>query len=164
MLPKLACIILAAGACACALLAMRQSRLQVVSSLAQTQLKIHADDERLWLLRAQIASRVTPQAIEKMARSLGPMKPIIDAPPTRVAFVPSAPEGSPDFIGPPRPPKAAAKPGAKPQPKVAAKPTPAGPARVALKPAATPARPAKPSAKPARAEPPAKRIASRGTP
>lgn len=76
MFPKVVLLVVAVGAGACTLLALRQSRLQVASELAQSQLRVCEADERLWLLRSQVASAVTPQSVERLARALGPMKPI----------------------------------------------------------------------------------------
>lgn len=76
MFPKVVLLVIAVGAGACTLLALRQSRLQVASELAQSQLRVCEADERLWLRRSQVASAVTPQSVERLARALGPMKPI----------------------------------------------------------------------------------------
>jgi hypothetical protein len=76
-------VVLAIGATACGLLTLRQSRLQAASELAQAQLRIGTSDERLWALRSQIAERVTPSNVERMAASVGPLKPII-APPLAI--------------------------------------------------------------------------------
>ncbi|MDX2131406.1 MAG: hypothetical protein SFY69_05075 [Planctomycetota bacterium] len=78
MFAKCVVLILAVGACGCALLALRQSRLQVASELARTQLRISAADERLWSLRSQVAERTNPRNIEVLARGLGPLKPIVE--------------------------------------------------------------------------------------
>lgn len=80
MLIKCGMLVLAIGATACGLLTLRQSRLQAASELAQSQIRIGKSDERLWALRSQIASRVTPANVERMAQDLGPLSPII-APP-----------------------------------------------------------------------------------
>jgi hypothetical protein len=80
---KLVVVVLALGACGCTLLAMRQSRLQLASELTQTQLRINHADERLWALRAQIAARVRPDEIERMAAEIGPLHQMTE--PDRVA-------------------------------------------------------------------------------
>ena len=80
MLVKCGMVVLAIGATACGLLTIRQSRLQAASELAQAQLRISTSDEKLWALRSQIAERVTPGNVERMAASVGPLKPIA-APP-----------------------------------------------------------------------------------
>jgi len=98
---KLALIVIALGACACTLLAMRQSRLQVASELTQTQLRINAADERLWSLRVRIAAEVAPQHIQRLATELGELRPLAEAP-LPVADVPSS-DGvrTPAALGPP---------------------------------------------------------------
>ena len=77
---KIALLVIALGACACTLLAMRQSRLQVASELTQTQLRINAADERLWQLRARIGSEVAPERVEELAAGLGALRPLAEAP------------------------------------------------------------------------------------
>lgn len=77
MFAKLCCVVVAVGAFGCALLAMRQGRLQAASELTQTQLRISNLDRGLWDLRAKIAERTTPTAIEKLAVGLGPLRPMI---------------------------------------------------------------------------------------
>lgn len=76
MLVKCGMVVLAIGATACGLLTLRQSRLQAASELAQAQIRIGASDEHLWALRSQIAARVTPGNVERMAQSVGPLRPI----------------------------------------------------------------------------------------
>lgn len=81
MFPKLVAVVVALGACGCTLLALRQSRLQVASEIAQTQIRINREDERLWVLRARIAERVTPEQVERLAEGveLRPLvPPVID--------------------------------------------------------------------------------------
>ncbi|MFZ2873968.1 MAG: hypothetical protein WAZ94_05740 [Phycisphaerales bacterium] len=99
MFPKVVLLVIAVGAGACALLALRQSRLQVASELAQSQLRVCEADERLWLLRSQVASAVTPQSVERLARALGPMKPIREGPPASELAGMTPPEGAPK-VGP----------------------------------------------------------------
>ena len=77
MFAKTCCVIVAVGAFGCGLLAMRQGRLQAASELTQTQLRISKLDKQLWDLRAQIATQTTPMAIEQMASTLGPLRPMI---------------------------------------------------------------------------------------
>ena len=81
MFAKLVAVVVALGACGCMLLALRQSRLQVASEIAQTQIRINQEDERLWVLRAAIAERVTPERVEQLAASVGPLRPLV--PPVR---------------------------------------------------------------------------------
>ncbi len=77
MFAKLVAVVLALGACGCTLLALRQSRIQVASEIAQTQIRINEHDERLWVLRARIAERVTPEQVEQMARAVAPLRPLV---------------------------------------------------------------------------------------
>ncbi len=77
VLARLACVILSIGAVACTLLALRQSRLQAAHELADTQLRIRAQDEALWRLRARIASRVTPERVADLARAVSPLHPVM---------------------------------------------------------------------------------------
>lgn len=69
MFAKLAIIIVAIGLTACGLLAMRQARLQATHELAQAQLRIAREDERLLTLHARIAERITPERILELAES-----------------------------------------------------------------------------------------------
>ncbi len=62
MFGKIVALILALGIVACALLAVRQGRIQAFHELTQTRLRIRVQDERLWELRTKIAARVTPPA------------------------------------------------------------------------------------------------------
>lgn len=73
---KLVLVVVTLGACACALLALRQSRLQAAHELARIQLRMREHDERLWRERIEIARRVTPRHVEIMSVVLGPMRPI----------------------------------------------------------------------------------------
>ncbi len=77
MFAKIVAIIVALGVVGCALLALRQSRLQAASELAQAQLRMQEHDARLWKLRARIAARVSPAEVERLAAALGPMAPMI---------------------------------------------------------------------------------------
>lgn len=72
---KLAVLILSIGACACALLAARQLRLQAVHELTQARVRIMDQDARLWRLRAEIGARVVPERVERMAARLAPIDP-----------------------------------------------------------------------------------------
>src|SRR5207245_1854308 len=64
------------GVCACALLTVRQLRIEAAQQLAQTRLRILERDVELQRLRAQIAARVTPERVEQLASGLGPLKQI----------------------------------------------------------------------------------------
>jgi len=69
--------IVSLGAFACALLAMRQSRLQAASEIAQAQLRIQKLDDELLRSRSEIARRLAPHELEALTRTVGPLKPII---------------------------------------------------------------------------------------
>ena len=77
MFAKTCCVIVAVGAFGCALLAMRQGRLQAASELTQTQLRISRLDHRLCDLRASIAAGTTPTQIEELAAGLGEFRPMV---------------------------------------------------------------------------------------
>ncbi len=66
MFAKVAVVIIALGICACSLLALRQARLQAANELAEARLRVRAIDERVSLARTAIASRVTPEQVERM--------------------------------------------------------------------------------------------------
>ncbi|MBM4108474.1 MAG: hypothetical protein FJ255_06620 [Phycisphaerae bacterium] len=91
MFGKLALLILCVGLVACALLAMRQSRLQCAHELAQVQLRIARHDESLWRERVRIAQAVTPARVQEMATRLGPLRPLLAEP--HQALVRNAPPG-----------------------------------------------------------------------
>jgi len=73
---KCVLVILAVGTIGCALLALRQSRLQAASEMVRIQLDIRNQDEELWLLRTQIAQQITPDQIRQMMADIGPLKPL----------------------------------------------------------------------------------------
>jgi hypothetical protein len=74
---KTCVVIVAVGAFGCALLAMRQARLQAASELTQTQLRISKLDHRLWDVRAKVAEATTPTNVERMAAGLGRFRPMV---------------------------------------------------------------------------------------
>ncbi len=122
MFGKLAITIVALGAFACALLAMRQSRLQAASEIAQAQLRIQKLDDELLRARSQIARRLAPHELEALTRTVGPLKPIIVGEP-----LPSLEElgdaQSPQSANPPAdPPNPQAKPAEAPSHKPSTKP------------------------------------------
>lgn len=80
MFGKIVALILSLGIFACALLAVRQARIQAFHELTQTRLRIRAQDERLWVLRTQIAARVTPEHVHEMAAARRKLKPMIEVP------------------------------------------------------------------------------------
>jgi chromosome segregation ATPase len=85
MFPRLAFLIICLGLIGAALLALRQARLQAASEAAQAQLRIAAADEELFALRSEVAAKVTPSAIEKLASSLHPLRPATNELPTEIA-------------------------------------------------------------------------------
>ncbi|MFO0857091.1 MAG: hypothetical protein U0640_07020 [Phycisphaerales bacterium] len=90
MFPKLAALILALGIIGTSLLALRQQRLQAASEAAQAQLRIQKLDEELLTLRAQVASAVTPSAVEKLVASVhttdgSPLRPATNDVPLTLA-------------------------------------------------------------------------------
>lgn len=95
MFPKVLVSIVLLGAVLCALLALRQQRLQVASELTQAQLRINASDERLWVLRGQIANRVSPDEIAQVLATLEPMRPLAVPPPPPPSAEAEAPASAP---------------------------------------------------------------------
>lgn len=84
MFPRLAFLIICLGLIGAALLALRQARLQAASEAAQAQLRIASADEELFGLRAEVAAKVTPSAIEKLASSMHPLRPAINELPAEI--------------------------------------------------------------------------------
>lgn len=76
MLAKLAALIICMSLCACALLAARQMRMQAAHELTESRLRIMKHDNDLRRVRARIASRITPERIERMASEMQPLQPI----------------------------------------------------------------------------------------
>lgn len=74
MFAKIAFVTLSIGVCACTLLALRQSRLQAANELAEARLRVRAIDERVSLVRAEIARAVTPSEVERMADESGDLR------------------------------------------------------------------------------------------
>jgi hypothetical protein len=71
---KLAVLILTIGAVAATLLAARQQRLQAVHETAEAMRRISEHDRTLWRLRSEIAERVTPGKVRRLATDrFGPM-------------------------------------------------------------------------------------------
>lgn len=81
MFTKIAVVIVCLGICACTLLALRQARLQAANELAEARLRVRSIDERVSLIRSEIAPHVTPEQVEQMTveldGSLGPLVPMI---------------------------------------------------------------------------------------
>lgn len=79
MFLKLAVCVVAMGVFGCALLAMRQARLQAAHELAQTQLRLRSSDERLFKLRTQIGASVRPEDVRSLLTGTMSLKPIVPA-------------------------------------------------------------------------------------
>jgi hypothetical protein len=62
--------------CACALLALRQTRVQAAHELAEARLRVLQRDNELWRIRARIAERVTPERVQEVATRLNPLRPV----------------------------------------------------------------------------------------
>lgn len=77
MFAKLTVVILAIGACALSLLAMRQSRIVLAHEIAQAQLRQQKQDEQLLRLRTRIAELITPERVGVFASDLGELKPFV---------------------------------------------------------------------------------------
>ncbi len=80
MFGKIVALILSLGIVACALLAVRQARIQAFHELTQTRLRIKRQDEQILLLRTDIAGLVTPEHVHEMAAAASSLKPIVDSP------------------------------------------------------------------------------------
>lgn len=76
MFAKIVVLILCLGACASALLVARHRSVQAAHELAAARLRIIESDAKLAELRAEIASRVSPQHISSMSETLGRTAPI----------------------------------------------------------------------------------------
>lgn len=85
MFAKLLAVILSLAACGCVLLAARQARIQAAHDLAEARLRIVRRDNELWRLRAEIASRVTPEQVRRLASAVTPLRPLV---PQRVPALP----------------------------------------------------------------------------
>lgn len=94
MFAKLVVVILCLGAVAATLLALRQQRIQAMHELAESRLRLRAADERLWLLRAEIARRLAPEELEARIASAGGMVPAGQAPALRPALDGVTPTGT----------------------------------------------------------------------
>lgn len=76
MFGKLAFLILGLGVVAGVLLVNRQLRIQSAHELADAQRRVAQHDRTLWRLRAEIASRITPERVQSAAARLGPLRAI----------------------------------------------------------------------------------------
>jgi cell division protein FtsL len=76
----LALIIVVVGLSGCAMLAMRQARLQAAHELAEAQLRIGQHDDRLLVLYAEIAKLISPDQVMAQVREHGfELQPAVDA-------------------------------------------------------------------------------------
>ncbi|MDX2018314.1 MAG: hypothetical protein SFY95_11845 [Planctomycetota bacterium] len=103
MFPKLAFLVIVLGVFGSSLLAMRQSRLQAYSELAQTQLRIRQQDEHLLNVRSRIAQAVAPTNVQRLAANVGPLKPLVPErtfTPTYAGRIPT--EAEPRIVPQPR--------------------------------------------------------------
>lgn len=64
---KMVVLVLCLGGSAVGMLALRQSRLQAAHEAAEARLRMRAHAERTMDLRAEIARRVTPEALAELA-------------------------------------------------------------------------------------------------
>lgn len=104
MFGKLATLIACIAACGGWLLSLRHERVQALSELTQAQLRINRQDERLWMLRTQVAERITPPRIEALAAGLVDLQPIIPSEvftPDQLAMMKQGKGTGPELIGPP---------------------------------------------------------------
>lgn len=73
---KVGVLIAAGGVIACALLAIRQQRLQAFHESAASQLRLRQHEEVVFKLRAEIAERIQPTEVRRMAGAMGPLRPV----------------------------------------------------------------------------------------
>ena len=83
MFVKIVVLIVSLGVCACTLLALRQARLQAANELAEARLRVRTIDERISMVRTEIAPHVTPIEVRQMTRELqdllGPFVPMVES-------------------------------------------------------------------------------------
>ena len=106
MFGKLATLIACVAACGGWLLSLRHERVQALSELTQAQLRINRQDERLWMLRTQVAERITPPRIEALAAGMVDLQPIVPSQvftPDQLAMIKQGKGTGPELIGPPGP-------------------------------------------------------------
>ncbi|TVQ63510.1 MAG: hypothetical protein EA379_03750 [Phycisphaerales bacterium] len=75
MAAKLAALIIALALVAGALLAVRQQRIMAAHEMVRAHTRIVERERDLWRLRLEIARHLSPERIEQIAASLGPMRP-----------------------------------------------------------------------------------------
>ncbi len=93
MFAKLAVLILTIGAVAATLLAARQQRLYAVHESAEATRRIVEHDRTLWRLRGEIAERVMPGRVKKMADRFGSMAYFFQERSSDLAAGPGADQG-----------------------------------------------------------------------
>jgi len=71
MFAKLLVIILAIGAAACALLVVRQQRVELAHQVAMTHNRLLQHERALWDLRTEIAGRVRPGDVQNLVDQMG---------------------------------------------------------------------------------------------
>lgn len=76
MLAKLCIVIMAVTLTAASMLTVRQQRLDAVYDMARSLERAAAHDRQLQEVRIDIARRVTPDAVMRMAGRVGPFEPI----------------------------------------------------------------------------------------
>ncbi|MBX3317097.1 MAG: hypothetical protein KF902_09580 [Phycisphaeraceae bacterium] len=78
MFGKIVALVLSLGIIACALLAVRQARIQAFHELTQTRLRIKRQDEQILAIRTRIATLVTPEHIHEIAAAASDLKPLLE--------------------------------------------------------------------------------------
>ncbi|MCZ6837127.1 MAG: hypothetical protein O7G85_15235 [Planctomycetota bacterium] len=68
MFAKLILIILAAGAIASSLLVLRQQKVETIHEISRAYQRQRVSEQTLWLLQAEIARRVRPEALNEKLR------------------------------------------------------------------------------------------------
>ena len=71
MFAKLLLIIVAVGAVACALLVIRQQRIDTFHEITQAHLRLQEHERTLWQMRAEIAERCRPSQVRLAMDELG---------------------------------------------------------------------------------------------
>lgn len=68
---KLAMVIVCGGVTGLVLLSLRQDRLQAANEFAEARLRVRMFNEQVSTIRAELATKITPDRIEEMAEELG---------------------------------------------------------------------------------------------
>ncbi len=71
MFPKLLLIIVVLGSTACALLVIRQQRIETAHRTALMHQELIEQQQRLWTMRAMIAARCRPECVRVAVSELG---------------------------------------------------------------------------------------------